>query len=288
MTLCYAQGEDGVARNQWPGSIAMLRADQEPAIEKQLVLPRDWELLEECLMIQQRQGMAHDRQHGMGVFTHASAGEEEALLRLWGYVKEVNNSATGNWNFQRETAHRAAQFIVLESKGCDAAFGPQQAALANISQYVTAVLNGGPQVGRGDTLYVRHRVFRKARGSERQQYAQYVHGEDPTGRAAKISKEWRLTSVPPYVRRHVDGELVRTSALSVRPGDFVEVLVRADVLYHERGGQEKNHVRVDWELAQVIRLFSAEQLESLQRSMAVDEHSGEGNESANEASGGND
>lgn len=63
-----------------------------------------------------------------------------------------------------------------------------------------------------------------------------MHGEDPTGRAGDISKEWRVVARPLFAKQQDNGRLVSMSPLAVRPGDFVEVIVTPDVVSIEKGG----------------------------------------------------
>lgn len=51
--------------------------------------------------------------------------------------------------------------LVLESNGCDEAFGPQVELLRNAERYVTTVIRGLGSTIHGEDIDVHHIVFRK-------------------------------------------------------------------------------------------------------------------------------
>ncbi|KAH9925076.1 hypothetical protein B0H21DRAFT_700938 [Amylocystis lapponica] len=191
----------------------------------------------------------------------------QVVLHLQGFVKVCKLAPLGNWNGQADSAVKAAQILVLESKGYDNPFDVQKGALLNLREFILGRL-GDPQTNTyaaSDSIYLRRRVFTRASGHLSVRASDTMvaavtltYADDPQRRAEKIKHAWRIDSKPVTGVQREDGKVVECNYIAIRPGDFVDVCVSAQIVTTRRQGIPR--ATIDFTFDTVVRLYSAAQL----------------------------
>ncbi|KAJ3529883.1 hypothetical protein NM688_g7792 [Phlebia brevispora] len=252
-----------LARVNWVGELAT--KETLPLGTPVTILPEEWESFSNVMKVEKKRVAGTDPIRTMSVYSAASEHQDRGLLRMWGFVKDRNLEPTGTWNKRLDGAARAVQFVKLEGRTCTTAFEPQCIAVDNLREYVSAVLGGGRVTACRNEVHIQHRVFRKAQGAEKTHEHHYTNGEDPTGHAAGVSRQWQLAVRPRFQRwDHNDAQAINTSAIAIRPGDFIQVLVAAEIEYRQTGRGEPNYTKVNLDLVEATRLYSEDQLKLMQ------------------------
>lgn len=85
-------------------------------------------------------------------------------------------------------------------------------------------------------------------------------GEDPTGKLARVAKEWRLNPRPVLYKRNNAGTFLPTPASSFAMNDFVQVVAHPELIFRDGRGRYPNRLRVVLAIENVTLFHSHQQL----------------------------
>lgn len=85
-------------------------------------------------------------------------------------------------------------------------------------------------------------------------------GEDPTGKLARIAREWRLNPRPTLCKRDESGKITSTTATSFAVNDFVLLTAHPELIYRDGRGKTSNKARIVLAIQSVTRLYNHKQL----------------------------
>ncbi|OSC97377.1 hypothetical protein PYCCODRAFT_1471895 [Trametes coccinea BRFM310] len=185
-------------------------------------------------------------------------------LLVQGFVRECALGPLGNWTGRAKDAIGATQKLVLESRGCDLAFGAQLRALRDIRQYI-AMRVGAELSGREDdedAIVLTRRVFTRVRPVGNQLPAiPLTDVTDPFRRARRIADQWRVDHLIKTMVRRPSGEDAPVAFDIIGKGDFVEVAVTAHIEVVRTRRQHGSIIT--FEMHEVVRLATAKDVEGL-------------------------
>ena len=96
MTFRPAGVDGSIARSKWPQDMGYLRSTDTD--EEARRIPTSWDSMCEVFKVEPRAAYAGDPTRRMGLFWNDEVAQEKLVLRVWGFVKEVAMSPTGNWD----------------------------------------------------------------------------------------------------------------------------------------------------------------------------------------------
>ncbi|KAJ3557956.1 hypothetical protein NM688_g1189 [Phlebia brevispora] len=276
----FILGYTGVAKDHWPLDMA---AKHNPVNTLEggciNVIPYTLEELAERTVIDAYRPPKHDRVQKFGLFTRQDIEQMHVSVRFYGFIKESKLTGYGTWNGAFRSACRASLRLEIEGKNCEQAFGPQLHFVRSIGAHVAQALQGNDMTNLETSLRFEHMIFRKTTTDDQSDRVNYPRGEDPMGKLARVSREWRLKPKPLFYKRGDDNELLQTTALSFNTNDFVEVIAHPEIIFRDGHGHAPNKVQVSLTLDAVTRLFNEEQLIGLhlpaifmQMTVQEDEH----------------
>ncbi|OBZ78024.1 hypothetical protein A0H81_02092 [Grifola frondosa] len=185
----------------------------------------------------------------------------EVVVRLQGFVEEVNIGPLGDWNGHEQGAPKAQQSLTLGHGGVRAPFEAQREGLNALRDVVLLSLNMEPadHVSSSPSIKLQRRVFSRVRPTGPTAVDSILQsGDDPLGCAAKIRSQWVVTHKISAGVQGADGKIRQCGHLVIRKGDFVDVAVFVEIFKrHTRKG-----VQLEMNLAMhdVVRLHSAHDL----------------------------
>lgn len=150
--------------------------------------------------------------------------------------------------------------------------------MEHLRAHVTERLEAEDTGEQATTLRFQHVLFRKVRsrvvqtGTERltsffkvtsednhQQFT-IARGTDPTGKLARIARQWRLNPRPTFYKRTENGDIIKTTAASIATNDFVQVTAHPDLIYTSGRGKTAGRVRIVLAIDSVTHLHSYQQI----------------------------
>ncbi|KAF7796808.1 hypothetical protein EIP86_007992 [Pleurotus ostreatoroseus] len=176
----------------------------------------------------------------------------EVFIRVQGYVLEANLEPLGDWDGTLAGAPKARQFLTLHGNVDTEPFNAQCDALSRIRDFILrrthSAKSNQEQNGR---IYLHNKVFTKVRPGTNQKSALHPM-DDPFDRAKHVDRKWLVTKTIKFGFRDQAGKLKKLSHYAIKPGDFVDVKVYADISTYPHG--ETTETRVYFSVDRVVRL----------------------------------
>ncbi|KAI0063885.1 hypothetical protein BV25DRAFT_1914943 [Artomyces pyxidatus] len=239
---------DHLIRDAWPDAVGRLAQDKKEFLAMMFheTVPPTFEELCEWAYVHHLARTTNDFGRRFMFLHHpgytaaatgAHVGGTEITIRFQGFLGQHNLKTFGNWHGDGRSAHRAVQFMEL---GC----GPfvtqmvhQVACIENIKKFVFREILSGQDAdtavrtsaGTDNFLSFQRRVFTKIRDGPNAPPSVLTPLDDPTGEAAAVSQNWRVTSKISFGKKTADGGVQRCSYHILGPGDFVDVTARIDI-----------------------------------------------------------
>ncbi|KAF7797227.1 hypothetical protein EIP86_008419 [Pleurotus ostreatoroseus] len=179
----------------------------------------------------------------------------EVFLRLQGYVLEKNLEPLGDWDGKTSGAPKARQFLTLHGSVDHEAFDAECQTLGFIRDIILRKTRSAKtNTDQNGRIYLHNKVFTKVRpGAGQVNTLSSV--DDPFGRAESVAKSWIVTKKIKIAFQDNQGKLKKASHYSIKPGDFVDVKVRADITTYMDG--DSVETRVYFSMEHVVRLCKA-------------------------------
>ncbi|KAI0055003.1 hypothetical protein BV25DRAFT_1786089, partial [Artomyces pyxidatus] len=236
-----------LVRDHWPHSVARLAQDMKQIEEMvgQEIVPKTFEALCQWAYVHHvtksrdtsRRFLFLYQPANSAAFTPSAGTGTQVTIRFQGFLGQFNVKPLGNWGGIAAQAHRAVQFIELLPGPFVMQIKEQLACVDNIKKLIFRELLSGQDAveasvisGKNEsTLSFQRRVFTRVHNGSSSPPSVLTFMDDPTGAAASIDNQWRITTKINFGQKRSDGGVERCSHHVLCPGDFVDVTAKIDI-----------------------------------------------------------
>ncbi|OBZ67374.1 hypothetical protein A0H81_12738 [Grifola frondosa] len=255
----------GLTRELWPSHIGipLNDHDSEKTLPAWKLMPDNFEDISAWGVVEPVASPVDGIERSMWIYHPTmKSSKTKVTVRIQGFVDAINIAPLGDWDGREQNAGGAMQSLALCGSGLNAPFAAQCESLEELRYAILCAVHhdagSAVRMPAEDNIKLSRRVFRKISPLHRQEIHSALRpGDDPRGRAAKISHRWRVPFRIGVGVQHPDGKIVHAPQISIRKGDFVDVSFTPEIVCkRSRNGPQ---FEVKFEMQNIVRLFTRQE-----------------------------